>query len=39
MVYSVTTVEEDRVFEVPTDWTIHVVYNVGMLKGEIMVRS
>ena len=40
MVYSLNTLSEgEQTFEVPTDWTIHIVYNIGMLSGKLKVKS
>jgi len=26
-------------YEAPTDWTIHILYNVGMASGKISIKS
>ena len=38
MVYSVKGSKVET-FAVPTDWTVYIVYNIGMFKGEAIIKS
>ena len=39
MIYNHKKGQDDRPFEVPSDWTVHISYNVGTFDGEVKIES
>jgi hypothetical protein len=40
MVFPIKTINsKDQFFEAPSDWTIHIVYNIGYNVGQVSIES